>query len=257
MRTMTKWLRKIILFPLCVIMAVDPPPVADPPPVVDPPVIDPPPVVDPPSVDLSTLFTPEEVTAKQEAIEAAKGEDIRRAALTDEERATEDAAAEAKKASEGAPESYADFTVPENLTVDTVMLDKFKPLAKEMNLNQEQAQKLVDIAAEMTAGHYANQAEVWQTTQQEWQTAAKADKEYGGDKFDENLDAARRVINTFGTPELKSFLDEYGLGNHPEAVRLFVRISKSLKEDSLEHGKEVTAKKGDIASRLYPNLPKG
>lgn len=156
---------------------------------------------------------------------------------------------------EGAPEEYADFSMPENMVVDESALEKFKPLAKELNLNQEQAQKLIDIAAEMTAGHYTKQVEEWQNTQSEWQKAAKADKEYGGDKFDENAEAARRVINTFGTPELKQFLTDYGLGNHPEAVRLFVRISKSLKEDTLVVSGNKTAPKGNIANRMYPNLP--
>ena len=160
-----------------------------------------------------------------------------------------------EKPIEGAPEEYADFTVPENMALDETALEEFKPLAKELNLNQEQAQKLVDIASKMNQQFRTRQLEAWQATQDSWQKAAKADKEYGGDKFKENAEAARRVINTFGTPEFKQFLNDYGLGNHPEAVRMFVRISKALKEDSLVVSGNQTHKQESFAKRLYPNLP--
>lgn len=200
-----------------------------------------------------TATTQETTAATTESIETATTTDTAETTETTEQTEKTD-----EKKPEGAPEEYADFTMPENVTVDQPMLDKFKPLARELNLNQDQAQKLVDIAAEMTANHYAQQSEAWQTTQTEWQTAAKADKEYGGDKFEENAEAARRVINTFGTPELKSFLNEYGMGNHPEAVRLFVRISKALKEDTLVvTGGDKSSQGKSLEERMYPNLPKG
>ena len=91
------------------------------------------------TVDYAALFTPEEVTAKQESIAAAKAEEDRMAALTDEERTAEDtAAAEAKAAEESdkAPDEYADFKLPDGILVDKAMLDEAKPLLKELNLSE-------------------------------------------------------------------------------------------------------------------------
>ena len=51
----------------------------------------------------------------------------------------------------GAPESYADFTMPEGIKIDLAAMEKFTPMAKELNLTQDQAQKLVDIQATMMA----------------------------------------------------------------------------------------------------------
>ena len=48
---------------------------------------------------------------------------------------------------EGAPEQYAEFALPEGFQVDTAVMDEFKGLAKELNLPQATAQKLVDLQA--------------------------------------------------------------------------------------------------------------
>jgi len=45
---------------------------------------------------------------------------------------------------EGAPEKYEAFKVPEGVTIDETAATEFGALAKELNLTQENAQKLVD-----------------------------------------------------------------------------------------------------------------
>src|SRR5699024_3254227 len=55
--------------------------------------------------------------------------------------------------------------------------------------------------------------------------------EIGGAKFDENLAAAEQAVKALATPELKELLDNTGLGNHPEMVRLFVKLSPLVRED--------------------------
>lgn len=42
---------------------------------------------------------------------------------------------------------------------------------------------------------------------EDWTAAVKADKDIGGDKLASNLGAAQRAIDTFGTKELKEYLD--------------------------------------------------
>lgn len=179
--------------------------------------------------DLPTLFTPEEIEAKREAVKAAKAEEERRAALTDEERAAEDEAkaAEAKKGE--VPEEYGEFLLGENFQADKELLAEAIPLFKELGLTQEQAQKVVDLEARI----YAKRMESWDNTVTGWSNAAKADTEYGGDKFSENVAVAQRALNSFGTPELRAVLDQYGVGNHPEMIRLMYRIGKSMREDSV------------------------
>ncbi|EIR0409738.1 peptidase, partial [Salmonella enterica subsp. enterica serovar Paratyphi B] len=96
---------------------------------------------------------------------------------------------------------------PEGQELDTSALAQFEPVARELNLTQEQAQKLVDVYPKVLAGVQQQQAESWQKQTEDWAAAVKADKDIGGDKLASNLGAAQRAIDTFGTKELKEYLD--------------------------------------------------
>lgn len=77
------------------------------------------------------------------------------------------------------------------------------------------------------------QAVAYRAAQAEWVDQAKADKEFGGSKFDENLAVANSALDAVGTPELKTLLRTTGFGNHPEVIRAFVKVGKALGEDKL------------------------
>jgi hypothetical protein len=179
--------------------------------------------------DLGALFSPEEVTAKKESLAAVKAEETRRAALTEEERTAEDAKKAEDEGKSKAPEEYADFKLPEGMPLDKELLAEFIPIAKELKLTQDQAQSLIDIQTKMMT----QRMDVWSNTLKGWLDSAKTDKEIGGDGWTQNVETAQRALNTFGTPELKSALDQYGMGNHPEMIRLMTRIGKAMTEDKV------------------------
>lgn len=153
---------------------------------------------------------------------------------------------------DGASDDYADFEMPEGMTVNADTLDRFKPVMKDIGLNQEQAQKLATSMAEYVQAQQQAQVDAFTQQKSEWIDQAKADKEYGGDKFDESIGIALQSVDKFGTPELKDILNDYGIGNHPEVVRFMYRVGKALKEDVPGTGQSVQAKR-DRASILYPN----
>lgn len=136
---------------------------------------------------------------------------------------------------EGAPEKY-EFTAGEGVDLDTEALKDFEPVARDLNLTNEQAQKLVDAYPKILAGVQQRQAEAWQAQTEQWAADVKADKEIGGDKLTANLSAAQRVLDLFGTPELKTYLNDTGLGNHPDLVKAFVKIGKAMSEDGMVDG---------------------
>ncbi|HGX8789476.1 TPA: peptidase [Escherichia coli] len=138
---------------------------------------------------------------------------------------------------EGAPEKY-EFTAGEGVELDTDALKDFEPVARDLNLTNEQAQKLVDAYPKILAGVQQRQAEAWQKQTEGWAETVKADKEIGGDKLTANLSAAQRALDQFGTPELKEYLNATGLGNHPDLVKTFVKIGKAMSEDGMVTGKE-------------------
>ncbi len=138
---------------------------------------------------------------------------------------------------EGAPEKY-EFQAGEGVELDAEALKDFEPVARELNLTNEQAQKLVDAYPKILAGVQQRQADAWQAQTEEWAATVKADKEIGGDKLTANLGVAQRALDTFGTPELKEYLNGTGLGNHPELVKAFVKVGKAMSEDGVVTGKE-------------------
>lgn len=153
----------------------------------------------------------------------------------DGEKPADKPAEEKNQKQEGAPEKY-EFQAAEGVELDTEALKDFEPVARDLNLTNEQAQKLVDAYPKILAGVQQRQAEAWQAQTEQWAADVKADKEIGGDKLTANLSAAQRALDLFGTPELKEYLNTTGLGNHPDLVKTFVKIGKAMSEDGMVDG---------------------
>ncbi|HDC4673072.1 peptidase [Enterobacter kobei] len=151
---------------------------------------------------------------------------------------------------DGAPEKY-EFTAGEGVELDTEALKDFEPVARELNLTNEQAQKLVDAYPKILAGVQQRQAEAWQKQTEGWAETVKADKEIGGDKLTANLSAAQRALEQFGDPELKEYLDSTGLGNHPALVKAFIKVGKAMSEDKVVTGGHESGG-SDLISAFYP-----
>lgn len=154
---------------------------------------------------------------------------------------------------QGAPEQYAEFTAPEGIAFNPDVVTDLKALAKEYNLTQEAAQKFADLgakAAKAQADAYAGQIT---QLQGQWAEAATTDKEYGGDKLNENMALANRALSTFGSPELVQMLQTSKLGNHPEVIRAFYRVGKAISEDKLIAGTTKPAN-ADPLKAMYPTM---
>jgi hypothetical protein len=254
--------QRLVVLLAAAILTTDP---TDPAPVdpVDPAPTDPAPSDpapgDPVAPDLATLFTPEEVEARQ-------AEATRRAALTEEERAAEDQAKAEVAAANAPPEEYADFTVTaEGVVLDPEMITEFKPLAKEFGLNQEKAQKLVDLAVKVQQRTMDGIFAMHEERKATWLKEAKADPEIGADisKWDEKTpgsaadSVALRAFNTLsqGHPGMKAMVDELGIGNHPEFLRLMHRIGTNMREDTFEiPGTGGGEKPKSLANALWPGM---
>ena len=165
-----------------------------------------------------------------------------------------------KDAPEGAPDKY-EFNAkvadaPEEL--DPEVLTAFGDVAKELNLPQEAAQKVLDKVAPVIQ---AKQAKAIEETKVEWANQSKSDQEFGGESLSDNLDVAKASLDTFGTDALKSLLQESGLGNHPEVIRFMYRAGKAISEDSYVGNSQGASAKGNgipkdfngIANALYSN----
>lgn len=152
----------------------------------------------------------------------------------------------------GAPEKY-EFTAPEGQEYTPKMLEAFENAARNIDLPQEGAQKLLDSLAPALHQHALEQIE---SVKNGWAESSKSDKEFGGDKLTESLALAKQARDQFGTPELTALLEETGLGNHPEIIRAFVKIGKAVSQDAVIGNGRSAAPPKSTASLLYPSMNK-
>ena len=152
------------------------------------------------------------------------------------------------KEPEGAPEQY-EFQAPEGKEFDPEVVGQFAEVAKELNLTQDAAQKVLDKMAPVLAQRQEKQV---MAVREQWANESKADPEFGGDKLPENLATAKKAMDTFASPELRTLLNDSGMGNNPEVIRLFVRVGKAISEDGFVRGGSGNAQSRD-PKRLYPN----
>lgn len=152
-----------------------------------------------------------------------------------------------------APEKY-EFKAPDGAQLNPDVIGKFEGVARELGLSQEAAQKVVDAMAPQLAAAHAAQFESIKTG---WADSARTDKEFGGDKLNENLAVAKKALDAFGTPELRTLLNDTGLGNHPEIIRAFFKAGQKISGSNFVPGGASGAASASAAATLYPNQAKG
>jgi len=207
----------------------------------------------------NTLMTEAATTTEGTASQGAPEATAQAAAPGAEQQTTEASDAggtPAGEASEGeagkeesTPAKY-EFKAPDGVQVDESVMAGFTEVAKELKLAPEAAQSILE---KMAPALQARQQEVLQKARDDWSVAAKADKEYGGERLSENLAVAKKAMDAFGSPELRTLLNESGLGNHPELIRVFYRAGKAISEDGFVPGGRASAAPADPAKRLFPN----
>lgn len=148
---------------------------------------------------------------------------------------TEATAAEGVKTEgdKGAPEIY-EFTAAEGREFDPAVIAEFSAVAKELNLPQEAAQKVLDKMGPAIA---ARQEAAIADARAKWIADSKADAEIGGPELAQKIALANTTFEKFGTPELRELLDKSGLGDHPEMLRWAHRVGKAMSEDGFVPGR--------------------
>jgi len=137
------------------------------------------------------------------------------------------------KPGEAGVEIDIQVTPPGGMPMDEEALDAFLPIAREIGLTSDQAQRLVDLYAERIAAQTMGQDEAWSRQLDSWMAECRRDPEIGGPNFEPKVAVARQALDRFGTDDLKGLFDSFGIGNHPELVRLFYRIGRQTQEDGV------------------------
>lgn len=134
---------------------------------------------------------------------------------------------------QGAPATYELRSPVEGEELDPGVTAPLIEVARELGLSNDVVQKVVDKMAPALREQSQQQVAAMVNS---WAEAAKADKEIGGAKLQENLAIASKALS-LGGPDLRKFLGPVkdggtGLGNHPELLRWALRVGKALSEDT-------------------------
>jgi len=167
-------------------------------------------------------------------------------------------ALEKDKEVEKAPEEY-DFSkveMPEGMNLDKDLTSEFSKVAKEMNLSQANADKMIALGVKLaTKSNEALTSALKQFQEEQikaYSTMLNTDEEIGGAKLKQSLSEANIAYNQFVSAEASELLAQTGLNKHPAIVKVFMKIGKELKEDSIR--KTGDSRKERTASDWYPNM---
>lgn len=149
------------------------------------------------------------------------------------------------------PDKY-ELKLPDGALIDPKRVDEIAAFAKAQGLSNEQAQGILERENGAVSSFVQNQNETIKAKTESWVSEVKADKELGGDNFPQTVEAAKRAVDKFATPDFKKHLEETGLGNHPELVRVFARIGKAMSDDSSVFPNAQTGGKKSIEDIFYP-----
>jgi hypothetical protein len=150
----------------------------------------------------------------------------------------------------GAPEKYDEFVAPEGTELGSAVMTDFESAARELNLSQDAAQTMLNKVLPSMKASYEGQIETAKTT---WAEASTADSEFGGDQLNQNVATAKKALDAYGSDNLRGLLNQTGLGNHPEVIRMLWKVGQTLSEDGVVNGVPAPAKEMDTAKRLFPN----
>lgn len=153
------------------------------------------------------------------------------------------------KATEETPPSYDKLIVPDGFVLDTSAMTELTPVLSEMKASPETAQKLIDLYVKQVEQIRTDTAKQIQETTSSWSDALTKDPEIGGAKLNENLAAARKVLNKYGNAEFVEFLRDSGIGSYTPLVKFLLSVSKdALPDNMLASGQPAGGSAGDWAA---------
>jgi hypothetical protein len=136
------------------------------------------------------------------------------------------------------PAAYEPFKLPEGIAVDPDSLGAATELFRAASLDQEQAQKFIDLAVSREQAAAQKGAQAFVDLQNKWVSEIRADPDIGGVRLAASLASASRAIDRLAVPGLREALNLTGAGNHPAVVKAFVRLGRMISEDRFLPGKD-------------------
>ena len=133
-----------------------------------------------------------------------------------------------------APPETADgyeFKKPEGFMASDEELTQLKSVAFENGINQKQFAKLMEFNVNSQKQAFEKLNQTVAAKQQEGEKALKTE---WGAEYDKKLESAKSVLNheKVADPEFKKFLEDTRLGDNPQVIKFFAKMSELISEDA-------------------------
>lgn len=179
------------------------------------------------------------------------------------EKTAEEKAAEAKAAADKAaddtkatPFKTDEIKFSEGVEVDPALAEDFTKVVNEHGIPRSAVQALLGLQEKsMKAASEAGSA-LWTKTQDTWRNEIHSDPEIGGEKWKAHSTNIGKLLDEYGTPELRGALDLTGAGNHPAVARFMAKVAAHLTEPGAVLASVPSTGPRDAANILYPNQGK-
>ena len=140
-------------------------------------------------------------------------------------------AKEPEQQQQTAPEHYV-LKNANGEDVEPQELEMMSRMFKDVNLSQEQAQKLYS-AYEKEHGSFIEQSQKeFNKMRDDWFNQTISDPQLGGQNIGQTKLCIKRVMQQCGNKELSEFLNKTGLGFNPAMVRFMTKVGELLGNDN-------------------------
>ena len=164
------------------------------------------------------------------------------------------------------PDKY-EFKLPENMSLSDAQRNTVEAKFKELGLDNEGAQKLVDMQLELNKANEDAHVQAWETYLETQKTQAK---EYFGTKLPEVMRNMARARDTFipknaeGKSPLLDKFNAAGFSNDKDFIEFMDRVGRVIGEGKFVEGKRSAPAKGDgsvevkgpTMADVYPSMAK-
>lgn len=153
--------------------------------------------------------------------------------------------------------TLASLKLPEGVEkFDEKLTTKFLAAMNDAALSPvDRANALIALQAEAMKAVSEGNNTLWRETQEGWKKEVEALPDIGGVKLPETLAGIRKLVDTYGTPEVLDAFDLTGAGNNPHVIKFLAKIVADMGEGKPLSGKPA-AQATTMAERLYPNQGK-
>ena len=157
-----------------------------------------------------------------------------------------------------APITAADLKFPEGFEIDESAQKQFVDIMNEDLTRIELANKLVTFQSTMAQAASDSISGSWDDMVTQWQTAAEAHPDIGGDKLKPALGAVKNLINEVMGDKANEVFDAFdltGIGNNPDVISLLHKLASERAEGKLTAG-ERAAPATTLAQQMFPDQGK-